>query len=226
MVYKRPRAQPRRRLYAKRRGMKRVARPMRSLRYPSITVQRTFYQGSWVPNQTTTDGFWKYYQFTPNVIPNWNDYFNLFDAYKINALKYTFRPRYDNYSGNDTTDTTIPGITAASSINMHVVNDPYSTVVPAGLFSAATFNSFMEQGNVKSYTGNKPFSVYFKPTINISTEAGNNMRRKAGFLNVNLNNSHSGFYIFAQPYNMVDFNSVNQQFDVFITVYMTLRNLR
>lgn len=217
-----PAARPRRKLYAKRKM--RIPRRIGGSGTNILKVCRTTYLQNWSPSSVNVNGFWRYYQFTPNLIGNWQDYFNMFDQYKICALKYTFRPRYDNFAGNDTTDTTIPGITSNGTTMVHVVNDPYSTVIPAGSYDFLTLNAFLEQGKVKSYQGNQPITVYFKPTINIATEAGNNMRRRAGWLNVNLNNSHSGFHIFLQD---VNFTAVfNQSYDVFVTSYVMLRNAR
>jgi len=201
-----------------------VPRGVRSGGTNIVKITRTTYIENWTPSSATTGGFWRYYQFAPNQIGNWTDYFNLFDQYKVAALKFTFRPRYDNFSGNDTVDTTLPGVTNQGLTNVHVINDPYSTVSPTGVYNAATLNSFLENGNVKSYQGIRPVSVYFKPTINLTTEAGNNMRRRAGWLNVNINNVHSGFHIFLQDTNLT--GVFNQSFDVFITSYVMLRNAR
>lgn len=210
----------RRKVYAKRR----VPRPVPNGGTNILKICRTTYLENWTPNTTTTAGFFRYYQFTPNLIGNWQDYFNLFDQYKICALKFTFRPRYDSFAGNDTTDTTLPGITAQGLTSAHIINDPYSTLSPSGTYTFLNFNAFLEQGKVKSYTGTKPFSVYFKPTINLTTEAGNNMRRRASWLNVTNNNVHNGFYIFLQD---VNFTGVfNQSYDVFVTSYVMLRNAR
>lgn len=187
-------------------------------------IVRTTWLENWTPSTATTNGFWRYYQFTPNLIHNWQDYFNLFDQYKISALKFTFRPRYTEFAGNDTVDTTLPGVTTQGTTMVHVINDPYSTVVPAGTYNFLTLNAFLENGKVKSYQGVKPISVYYKPTINLTTEAGNNMRRRAGWLNVNLNNSHSGFHIFLQDVNLT--GVFNQSYDVFVTSYVMLRNAR
>lgn len=212
---------PRRMLRARR---KTAARAPRMLRTQQITVARKFWASYWVPGTAATTDFWKYYQFQPNQIPNWSDFFNLFDQYKINALKFSFVPRSDGFAGNDTTDTTLPGVTNAAGTRLHVVNDPYSTVVPAGLYSAATLNSMMEQGTTRTFIGTKTVDVYFKPTINVTTEAGSNYRVKAPWLNVNVQNVHNGFHIMAQDSNFVGL--FNQSYDVFITAYASFRNLR
>lgn len=222
MVYKRrrPTMKPRRKTV--RRRMARIPRSVKPKN--ALSVKRTFWREHWTPNTTTTNGFWRYYQFTPDLIPNWADYTSIFDQYKVNALRYTFRPRYDNYSGNDTTDTTVPGITNAFDTRIYVVNDPYSTIGPTGTYSLPILNSFLEQGNVKMYKGGRDVNVYFKPSINLATEAGNNMRRRASWLNVTNNNAHNGFHIFLHDSNFAAIFA--QSYDVFITAYMTFRNQR
>lgn len=212
---------PRRILRARRKYAAKVPRMLRS---QSMTVARKFWSAYWIPSTVSTSDFWKYYQFQPNQIPNWSDFFNLFDQYKVNALKFSFVPRSDGFDGANTTDNTLPGVTNASGTRLHVVNDPYSTVVPTGTYTAATLNSVMEQGTVRTYIGTKTVDVYFKPTINVTTEAGSNYRVKAPWLNVNVQNVHNGFHIMAQDANFTGF--FNQAYDVFITAYMSFRNLR
>lgn len=225
MVYRRRRTmKPRRKTTYRRRKVARVPRNISAGGTNICKVVRTTFIENWTPNSATTGGFWRYTQFAPNQIGNWSDYFNMFDQYKVCALKFTYRPRYDNFAGNDTTDVTLPGVTAQGLTNVHVINDPYSTISPTGTYSAATLNAFLENGKVKSYQGGRPISVYFKPTINLTTEAGNNMRRRAGWLNVNVNNVHSGFHIFMQDTNLT--GVFNQSYDVFVTSYVMLRNAR
>lgn len=178
----------------------------------------------WIPNTTTTAGFWRYFQFQADQVPNWADLFNLFDSYKISALKYEFHPRFDSFSGNDTTDTTLPGTTNQAGTRIHIVNDPYSTIVPSGIYNSATLNAFMENGQCKSYSGNRVVTVYCKPTINLTTEAGNNMRRRASWLNVTNLNVHNCFHAFVQDPGLT--GVFGNSFDVYCTVYMMLRNIR
>lgn len=213
-------SRPRRYVKAKRTVPK--ARMYRSIKPQILTVARKFWLEHWTPVPLTTDRFWKYYTFNPSQIPNWTDYFNLFDQYKINALKFEFRPRWDNYAGNDKT---APPDTNASGTMLHVCNDPYSSVtVPSGVYSSATLNSFMEQGNVKTYPGNRVVSVYFKPTVNMDTAAGPNVRVRAPWLTNNTISQHLGFHIFAQDSNFLGI--FNQSFDVFVTAYFSMRNVR
>jgi hypothetical protein len=213
-------APPRRRLYARRRIARRIPYAVKS-RIPMLKIQRTTCIGNWTPNTTTTDGFWKLYTFQLQNITNSTEFTSLFDQYKMYALKYRFVPRFDNFSGNNTTDTTLPGVTNQGATRLHIVNDPFTSFGPVGTYTFANLNTFLEQGNrVKTYNGNRPVSVFFRTCIDSSGE-----RKRAPFLNVTQNNvNHFGFHVFAQDVNMT--GVFGQSWDVFVTAYLVLKNAR
>lgn len=215
-------SEARRRVYRKRAAVPKYV--PRSLRSQMLVTQRTFFLYNWQPGTAATQSFWRYLQFQVNQIPNWQNYQDLFDQYKINAIKTVYRPRYDNFDGANTTDTTVPGVTNNNGSRIHIVNDPYSTIIPTGIYGSASFNDFCEQGTVKTYEGNRPVTVYTKPTINISTENGNNMRRRASWLNTNVQSVHNLFHIYVQDNNFA--SNLGNSYDVFVTVYISLRNMR
>lgn len=224
MAYKRKRTtknvvSKRRRAGVKRR-VPRYFRP----RVPMLTTQRTWWLENWTPNTVSTNGFWRFYSTTLNAVPNNTEFTNLFDQYKIAALKFVFRPRYDNFSGNDTTDTTIPGVTNQAGTLLHVVNDPWSTVIPTGTYQSGTLNSFFEQGNrVKTYNGNKAVSVYFKPTVrNMVASSSANPVRGRWLQDSGI--QHYGFHIFAQDVNLT--GVFGQSWDVYVTAYMMFKNMK
>lgn len=212
----------RRKIAAKRR---RYARKIpRNIRYPLLKLQRTTYLENWVPNTTTVTGFWKLYTFTLNNLNNASEYINLFDQYRICALKYTFVPRYDSFDGADTTDTTLPGVTNQGATRLHIVNDPFTTRSPSGLYTQANLNSFFEEGRVKTYSGNRNVNVYFKTAVNNSVDSGAN-RTRSMWLNVSQSGvPHYGFHVFAQDVNMT--GVFGQSWDVFVTSYIMFKNMR
>lgn len=216
----------RRRMYRKRPFNIRRAR---SPKPSQMVCKRTFWLENWSPNTATTAGFWRYYQVSMNSMPSVGEFTPLFDQYRINAIKFTFRPRYDSFAGNDTVDTTLPGVTNQGGTQLHIINDPYSIIGASGTYNSTNLNTFLEQGSVKSYNGNRAVSVYYKPTINKTVDGaagGNNVERaRAPFLNAN-NTSvvHNGFHVFAQDINLT--GAFGQSFDVFVTFYMTWKNLR
>lgn len=191
-----------------------------------LKMQRTTWLQNWTPSTTGTNDFWRYYQFTLQQITNFTEMAALFDQYKMYALKYTFVPRYDSFAGNDTTDTTLPGVTNQGGVKLHIVKDPFSVVGPTGTYTSANLNSFLEQGNrVKTYSGNRNVSVFFRTTVNQTVEGTNTNRVRAVWLNTTQTNiAHSGFHVFAQDVNLT--GVFGQSFDVFVTAYLMLRNVR
>lgn len=185
------------------------------------SFKRTVWAINWTPSTATTNSFWRYTGVTPINIPNWSEYQALFDQYRINGVKATFRPRYDSFAGNDTTDVTLPNITNQAGCLMHVINDPTSSVTPTGVYGSTVLQSFMEQGNVKTYSGNKAFSIYFKPTIEDNIVSGT-QRRKAPWLQTKDNSiPHWGFHVFAQDVNLT--GNFGQSFDIYYTFYFQCR---
>lgn len=204
----------------------RVARPV-SLRGQVANIKRTFYMQNWNPNTASVDGYWKYFTFRLSDLPNYTELLALWDQFKISAIKVTFRPRYDNFAGNDTVDTTLPGVTAQGLTMAHVINDTGSQLVPSGAYNTSTLNSFLEQGTVRSYQGTKPFSVYFKPTVYMTVSASATSRLiRAPYIMTQdgWNTSHRGFHMFLQDVNLT--GTFNQSFDMFVTYYLRLKGLR
>lgn len=209
-----------RKRYVRKAMMTRIPRS----RLPSVKVQRTFWLQAWAPSTATTAGFWQYWTTSPSQIPNITEYTALFDKYKVMSIKFTFRPRYDNFAGNDTTDTTLPGTTAQGGTNMHVIIDPTSNVTPSGTYDSANLNRFLENGKVRSYTGNKPISVYIKyPCVAEDTNGTANARyERAKWYSTNLPGvQHRGFHAFLQDTNLT--GTFNQTFDVFVTYNIVFR---
>lgn len=211
---------------AKRPRKQRVPRPM-SFRKNQVVCQRTFYVENWTPGTAVTSQFWRYYSPSLSSLPSVSDFSNLFDLYKINAIRITLRPRYDNFAGNDTTDTTLPGVTAQGGTNVHVLIDPHNTnVTPTGTYTTTNLNSFLENGRVKSYTGNEPIEIYWKPLIGDAMSVGE-ARVKSPWLGTGAtpqNIVHHGVHIFLQDTNFT--GTFNQSYDVFFTYYMSFKGLK
>lgn len=202
-----------------------VPRMIRS-RIPQMNYSRTFWLQNWSPSTVATNDFWRYYTFTLSQVPNYGELTSLFDQYKISALKYTFRPRYDGFMGNDTVDTVLPGVTNQGKTHVHIVNDPKSTISPGGVYNSTTLNSFFEQGRVKTRGGNRAFSVYFKPCVANDADGVNIAQYvRAPWLNTSTNAIvHRGFHIFLQDINLT--GVFGQSYDVFVTPYMKFKNMR
>lgn len=215
------RATKRRRTYVP----KRVPRPMGM---NALMVKKTFYYQNWAPNATTTNGFWRYYSFSLGDLPDLASYVATFDTAKINAIRVQFHPRFDNFAGNDVTT---PGGTDKAGTRMSIVVDPKSNLVPTGAYSSGTYNGFLEQGRIRTYEGTRPFSVYFKPVVNVQLGSiGGQYRRKAPYLQAADANSqavsHTGFHAFAWTQNFNQAGSFGNSFDLLVTFYMTFRGQR
>lgn len=217
------RAYRKRKAYRKRSQIPLSVKPYR----PMIRVQRTFWLQNWTPTTTTTNDFWRYFTVRLADIPNVTEYTNLFDMYRITSLKWTFRPRYDSFAGNDTTDTTLPGVTNQAGVHLHAVIDPRSGITPTGTYTSGTLNAFLENGKVRSYNGNKAVNLIIKyPCIADDVNATSNSKFiRAPYISCNQNSvAHRGVHVFLQDINLT--GTFGQSFDVFCTVNMTLKGQR
>lgn len=205
----------------KRRRLYKVMRKATGLQLqPRLSCKRMTYQTVWTFSTAALGGYWQYYTFNATNIGNFAEFANVFDEYKINAVKYTFRPRYDSVDANSAT--TLPQAT------MHYFVDQASTVVPTGVYSSATLNTFLENSGVKSRTLNRPVSIYYKPMASDQLTGGSTVSRvfKPGWIKTdNTTISFRGFHAFLQLNNFATANA-NVQLDIFITFYMSFRNLK
>jgi len=214
-----------RRAYKRRATVARV--PRRIISTPIINVQRQFHLENWTPSNVATINFWRYYTCSLASLPSYLDFAAPFDQFRINAVKFTFRPRYDSFAGNDTTDTTLPGVSNQSGGRLSVILDPMSNYTPSGVYGASNHNIFLENGKAKVYPGNRDVNVYYKPTVN--QEVGGlsaGKRTRAPFLQCATATglTHNGFHIYAHD---VNFTGVfGQSWDVYVTYYMTFKGLR
>lgn len=209
-----------------RRRKMRLARSLRP-KQPQMTVTRTVWTQNWVPATTATTDFWKYLTTNLAQLPDVSQYQNLFEEYRINNLTFVFRPRYDNFAGNDTTDTTLPGVTNQGMTHLHVIVDPKSVITPSGTYTFNTLNTFLEQGKVRSYTGNKPVTIKVKyPCITDDVNGtANTVIRRAKFIRTDQTAiPHRGIHVFAQDVNLT--GVFGQSWDIFIKYSITFRGMR
>lgn len=202
-----------------------VARPIRQT--PQLSFTRTFWYQNWTPSTVATSNFYRQWSFQLAFMPQYTEFSNIFDQYRINAIKCVFRPRYDGFSGNDTTDTTLPGVTNQAGTKLHVIVDPKANITPVGAYNNGTLNTMLENGRVKTYSGNRDVTVFFKPMVNNNVGGLNAGRRiKAPWMQCATADAvdHYGFYIFAQDINFT--GVFGQSWDMFITYYLQFKDLR
>lgn len=223
--YKKKYQYKRKRTYRKRRTMN-ITRSR--LRASSVyKVQRTFWLQNWTPNTTTTAGFWQYLTTSLSSLPDSLSYTNMFDQYKITRIKFTLRLRYDGFAGNDTTDTTLPGVTNQGMTNVHVIIDPTSSVTPLGAYTTGQLNSFLENGKVRSFSGTKPVSITVKYPCVYEDHNGvaSSRFQKAQWYSTNLPGvQHRGAHVFLQDINMT--GVFGQSFDIFVTMNAIFKGMK
>lgn len=212
---------------ARRRAAKRRSLRKRNTSQPTMNVTRTWWSQNWVPTVTTTGDFWKYLSLSISSIPNVTEYTNLFDAYKVNSLTFTLRPRYDNFAGNDTTDTTLPGVTNQGGNQVHVIIDPKSPVTPGGTYNSTNLNAFLENGKVRTYRGQNPVKIHIKyPCLADDVNGSTNsiFKRCPYILCAQPNAVIRGAHVFIQD---VNFTGVfGQSYDLFVTTNITFKGMR
>lgn len=223
-----------RKLYQRRRVAKRkrtmnISRPRPVYkRQHRLNVTKTFHGFNWTPSTTTTGDFWKYITVGINNLPELSSYQAVFETYRINSIKYTLRPRYDSFAGNDTTDTTLPGVTNQGGNDVHVIIDPKSQLTPTGAYSTSTLNNFLSNGKVRTYRGMKPISFTVKyPCIadDVNGVAGAKVIR-AGFMDLNSATAvqHRGAHVYINDINHT--GVFGQSYDVFLTLNVTFQGMR
>lgn len=188
-------------------------------RTPGMTFKRCVYDGTWTFGTAVTNDFWRYVEAPINKLPDIAEYATIFDEYRINAVKYTFRPRFDSNEN---------GATNPPQSYAHVILDPNSTITPTGVFTQNNLNAFLQNGNVKTYSCNRPFSVYYRPRYyaEVSATTVGLHSTRTGFLRIGDNTiMHRGFHMFLQPNQMSSAN-VNLVLDIHITYYVTMRGAR
>lgn len=202
-----------------RRQPQRISVP-RPLREQQLNFKRKFFLENWAPNNVSTNGFWRLFNLAPNLLPEWANFVSLFDVFKVTGVLLEFHPRYSEFAGNDNTS----AATSNSGTRVHIVNDPFSIVGPSGIYNAATLNSMLENGNCRSYSGNRIISVYSRPTIFMDV-GGATMIKRAPWLRTDSGaTGHKCCHVFMQDNN---FSGVfRQSFDVFATYYIRFKNLR
>lgn len=223
--YKRQRRQQLRRPRKKARIMRPLAGPSRTMRGTLVNAVRTFNYSYWQPSTATTADFWKFFAFRFSDLPSVAEFRALFDLVKLNRIKVVFRPRFNSFEGANTTDTVPPGVTNQSGTNLHIIADPYNITSPAGLYTRANMNTFLENGKVRSYNGNRAIKVYWKPTTFITLD-GSAVGKliPAPWCQCAADPQYYGFHAFAQDVNMN--GTFGNSWDVFVTYYMQFKGLK
>lgn len=217
----------RRRLRRRYKGAMVALRRTRMPRQPVLNVTRQWWALNWSPSSGSIGGFWQYLSTSVGSIPNIGEYTALFDSYKVNSFTIILRPRYNSFAGNDTTDTTLPGVTNQGGNDVHVIIDPKSTVVPSGLYTSTNLNTFLENGKVRSYRGMNPITIMVKyPCMSddVNNTANSDFKRFSYVSTTNTGVSIRGAHVFISDVNLTGI--FGQSYDVFYRLNVTFRGMK
>lgn len=192
-----------------------------------LNIKRKFHFGLWQPNTTSVNGYWRPLYLALNQIPNYTELTALFDNFKINAIKYTLMPNYTAADANQV----YTGANILNKPQMAICYDKYSTQVIAGSYSQATWNIFAEQGKVKIVKDPlQPVHIYVsKPTVHTYTAAVSGLPsqlKPSRFLATDNYTSanHYGAQVFISDPNFSGNNLAPYSWDIYVTVYMQVKN--
>lgn len=200
-----------------------IPRRGRRARRSFLNVKRTYAVASWTWGTAATADFWRYFTCTAGTgFNNFAEFANVFDEYKINGIKVTYRPRYDSVSPADVT------AGARKMIATYCV-DGASTVIPSGLFTIANLNTLLENSKTRQVSAEKKFSIYYKPMVqdgvNGSSSAGRTIR--CPWLKTDQTAvPFAGFHLFIHSNNFNVPTVASPVYDQYITVYAQFRNLK
>lgn len=188
----------------------------RSIPQNILQVRRIYNWTTLVPSTASVNGFWQYIGFQPINLPDFAQYANVFDMFKVNALKFTMYPRY----------TEVP-IAGQPQVYATYVIDPQSLLTPTGTYTRATYNTLLEQGGVKIRSLNRPFSIYFRPKM--ADDINTSPSQK--FINTWMSTTSGaliarGFHLFFSDANFSGAGFANVSVDVTITAYMQFKNIK
>lgn len=161
---------------------------------------------------------------TAASIPGFSEFAALFGGYKINAIKYTITPNFNNTFGTS-------GAVSAPQVLVHRVSDPFNHLGMTP--SIGTLNEFQSKYTRNLIESNqaKSVSVYFKPVIGSAVEAGaltsTFSRRRPQYVSTSDTDvDHFGPAIVLQTTDGSFFSNNDLLFSVSIKYYMSFKNVR
>lgn len=143
---------------------------------PVIAVKRRFFAGRVFATTTTTAHFYSIlsasldsagtlFNTTLAGLPELGDYQDMFETYKLCAIKYEFKPRLASATLDQVPPSAAGTFADLGYITYGIDRWDKSTAVTAAYGSTA-YNSFLEKVyNTRTVRSDKPFSIYIKPTV-------------------------------------------------------------
>lgn len=192
-----------------------------------VSVKRTFFLATRTWDAAATSGFYSYDGFSLSNLPSVAEFQTLFDEYKINAVKVTFRPNIDYITEEQSGAAAVTTNNVRKSV-FHVAIDPVYTV-PTGTYTSTVLNTFLEQQGVRSYNANRPFSVFYKPKVPAIATGGttaSTVGKPQWYKTADTGIAHNGFYWFWQTQGFNNAMTIKPALDVYVTMYMQFKNLK
>ena len=188
----------------------------------TVDVKRTFLFGSWQFGTASTADYWRYIEYTlTSGFQNAAEFAAVFDEYRVNNIRVDFMPRFDNVAAP------VTGATPLTVVKprMACIVDGESTQTPSGPYSAGTLNNMLENG-ATIHDATKTVTMYCKPSVALATSSGGVVFKKSPWLRTfDLNIQHRIGHVmaFQQGFSSV---ATDVQWDIFITMYVSFKNLK
>lgn len=132
---------------------------------------RTFWAANWAFGTSTTAQFYRGIAPTFGDLPDYGQYANLFDTYKVKRVKVTILPRFGdcNINADNTSTPTIYNTQLYLTVAMNTTD----LTIPTGTYNSATYNTMLERSeSVRVYKLDKPITWSYKPNVLNSTTGG------------------------------------------------------
>lgn len=230
VMYKRPRSSALRRPYKRRRvvrrrariGLARVSRPVNMAMRP-FAFKRQQYWAFQTPNTVTTSGFWVNYYFSLQQMPDYTEVTNLFDEYKISAMRIRLVPRSTEVGTDQALAGSFPKTTVAVCYDNKSALTNYNSP-PSGAYNQATFNNFLEQGRVRTANrGSIRDVVIYQPYMTMYDSSRQQWIRSHWLSTSITSQNHQCCNVFFMSPN---FGTWFDSYDVYVTWYIQARNVK
>lgn len=219
-----PRRKPRRRVQRRRvtRALRRVPRPIRP-NTRSIFIKRNLALQAISLSTAATSGFWNYTMTNMSLLSSRAELYNVFQKFRINAVKYTYYPRF--------TQADQAGGSSTSTLYVTTCIDKSNTLsTPTGTYSRNTLNILMENPNCKTRRATRPFSVYYKPATLTQDTGGSGVTTyktspwlDATTLSDGIN--HRGHHVFLWDPNFGNIPGLTYTLEVMCTLYLEFKGI-
>lgn len=198
---------PKRRTFRKRKFISKVKSGVHYFKRSYITSQNTY---DW---PTINTNGWDFFL---SQLPNYTEFTNLYNEYKIARVKVKFI-----YSANNQPVTTLANITALPTIYTAV--DTNDSVAPTAVSDLLQYKTF------KAHRADKPFSVYFKPNYAVAAYSGafTSYAASAGWIDTSsVNVKHYGLKWIIDPMFYSTGTNVTGRLQTILTYYIKCRGVK